>query len=73
MEKKDYIDASMVEKSLANTPQITFEVTDACNLNCVYCGYGKLYSDYDNRENKMLKLDSATMFLDYMKIGRAHV
>ena len=66
MEKKDYIDASMVEKSLANTPQITFEVTDACNLNCVYCGYGKLYSDYDNRENKMLKLDSATMFLDYM-------
>ncbi|MBQ8959313.1 MAG: hypothetical protein IJ057_13575 [Bacteroidales bacterium] len=32
---------------MANTPQITFEVTDACNLCCEYCAYGKLYAGYD--------------------------
>lgn len=38
--------------SLANTRQITFEVTDVCNLNCVYCAYGKFYNNYDIRSNK---------------------
>ena len=27
---------------LVNLEQLTFEVTDACNLNCKYCGYGSL-------------------------------
>lgn len=32
-----------------NTPQITFEITECCNLRCLYCGYGKLYTDKDPR------------------------
>jgi len=63
---KEYINRGMIERSLTNTPQITFEVTDACNLNCVYCGYGKLYKDYDKRENKRLDPNKAKIFLDYL-------
>ncbi len=52
--------------SLANTPQITFEITDACNLRCEYCGYGKLYSNYDAREHKMLSTRAAHRLIDYL-------
>ena len=55
MKIKTYISAEIIQRSLTNTPQITFEITDACNFDCVYCGYGKLYLDYDNRENKAIK------------------
>ncbi|MDR1884014.1 MAG: radical SAM peptide maturase [Prevotella sp.] len=56
-----------VMSSLVNTRQITFEVTDACNLKCEYCGYGKFYSDYDKRENRFLPLDHAKRFWNYMR------
>ena len=29
---------------LVNLEQLTFEVTDSCNLKCKYCGYGELYN-----------------------------
>lgn len=67
MKNKEYLDAKIIKQSLANTPQITFEVTDACNLDCVYCGYGKLYGDHDERENKQLGIDKAIRLLDYMQ------
>jgi uncharacterized protein len=63
----EYLTAKDVKASLANTPQITFEVTDACNLNCTYCGYGKFYSDYDARENKKMPHRQAILFLKYLK------
>ena len=66
MEIKQYINTEMIRSGLANTPQITFEVTDACNLSCVYCGYGKLYYDHDNRSDKHLKLEKARIFLEYL-------
>jgi len=65
METKEYINSNMIKCSLVNTPQITFEVTDACNLNCFYCGYGSLYNDYDKRENKKLDVNKALRFLEY--------
>ncbi len=55
---KEYLRAEYIEFFLANTPQITFEVTDACNLKCTYYGgssttdncnadkAGKLFSPY---------------------------
>ncbi len=52
MKNKEYLNAELVKSILANTPQITFEVTDSCNLSYVYCGYGKLYSNHDERTNK---------------------
>ncbi|MDR0865299.1 MAG: radical SAM peptide maturase [Candidatus Symbiothrix sp.] len=61
-----YLSANDVKYHLTNTPQITFEVTDACNLECTYCGYGKFYSDYDARENKRLSPDKAIVLLTYL-------
>ena len=55
-----------IEKKIANLPQITFEVTDACNLKCKYCGYGEFYNDYDERSNKMLDEKKALLLLDYL-------
>jgi uncharacterized protein len=63
---KQYLKANDIKRCLANTPQITFEITDACNLRCEYCGYGKFYSDYDERKNQMLPTEKATRFLDYL-------
>jgi len=36
---------------LSNLKQLTFEVTDACNLRCAYCGY-HVYI-YDDKGNKI--------------------
>jgi uncharacterized protein len=55
-----------VESALANIRQVTFEVTDACNLNCEYCGYGKFYSDYDHRADKKLDVEAAKRAMDYL-------
>lgn len=63
---KEFLKSDDIKKCLANTPQITFEVTDACNLRCEYCGYGKFYSDYDERKNQMLSTEKAINFLDYL-------
>lgn len=40
---KEYLKPDDIRKCLANTPQVTFEVTDACNLRCEYCGYGNFF------------------------------
>lgn len=56
----------MIIKELANTPQITFEITDACNLKCEYCGYGKFYSDYDERKLTNLPPQKAKFLLDFL-------
>jgi len=56
-----------IKKFLCNTPQITFEVTEKCNLNCYYCGYGNLYSNKDIRKNNDLSIDKAIIFLNYIK------
>lgn len=38
------VTAEHVEYQLANLGQITIEMTERCNLNCLYCTYGNLYS-----------------------------
>lgn len=55
-----------IECLLANIRQVTFEVTDRCNMFCAYCGYGSFYNDYDNRENKDLRVDTAIRLLNYL-------
>lgn len=37
------ITPAMVRSSIGNLNQLVFEVTDACNLQCKYCGYRELY------------------------------
>jgi len=63
---KDYIDTGLIANQLRNLRHITFEVTDRCNLNCKYCGYGDFYGNYDTRDEKGLSIEKTTLFLDYI-------
>ena len=64
--EKIYISPNDIKHQLSNLRQLTFEVTDACNLSCKYCAYGELYSDYDRRENKKMSFSVATQLIDYL-------
>jgi uncharacterized protein len=63
---KQHINSNNIISALANLPQLVFEVTDACNLKCKYCGYGEFYDDYDSREDKMLSTQKAIKLIDYL-------
>ncbi|MBN1990535.1 MAG: radical SAM peptide maturase [Bacteroidales bacterium] len=63
---REYIMGTDVQMFLANTPQLTFETTDACNLNCFYCGYGTLYNEYNDRTCNYLSPETAINFLNYI-------
>lgn len=62
----EYIKPEHILNSLANLPQLVFEVTDACNLKCKYCAYGEFYSDFDKREDKKLPVSHAIKLIDYL-------
>ena len=63
----NYLNGNNIAEYLANTPQITFEITERCNLSCVYCGYGKMYSNKYMRKGRELPLDKAITLLQYLK------
>lgn len=52
--------------NLIRLPQLVFEVTDACNLRCKYCGYADLYEGYDMRENLRFPFHKARLIIDYL-------
>lgn len=58
--EKDLLD------NLINLNQLTFEVTDGCNLKCKYCGYGDMYGGYDERKFNYLPVDKAKLIIDYL-------
>lgn len=60
------VDETDVLDSIIQTTQIVFEVTDSCNLNCVYCGYGKLFQVTDNRGHNNLHIENAIKLLKYV-------
>ena len=64
--EKVYITTDDIKHQLANLKQLTFEVTDACNLHCKYCAYGELYNDYDQRENKTISTSASIKLIDYL-------
>jgi uncharacterized protein len=68
MEEKKFaeITSDVVRYNLMNLKQLVFEVTDACNLKCRYCGYSDLYEGYDARENKYLMFEKAKALIDYL-------
>ena len=61
MQKLYHIKANDNFHNLRNLPQLVFEVTDACNLRCKYCGYGNIYEGYDKRENLNFSLYRAAV------------
>lgn len=60
------ITESMIRDSLIHTPQITFETTDFCNLNCTYCPFGELYEGFDERNHKNIDIDFAKKLLRFV-------
>ena len=60
------ITEDVVKSSIGHTQQIVYEITDSCNLNCFYCGYGSMYDFYDKRENQNLNIESAIKLLEYV-------
>lgn len=60
IEKKDVL------YNLKHLSHLVFEVTDACNLRCKYCGYADLYEGYDKRENLMFPFIRAKYIIDYL-------
>jgi uncharacterized protein len=58
--------ADDIKHTLANLRQVTFEITDRCNLACEYCGYGKFYEDYDTRTGKNMDTRTAIRIIDYL-------
>ena len=60
IEKKDVL------YNLKHLSHLVFEVTDACNLRCKYCGYADLYEGYDKRENLMFPFIRAKHIIDYL-------
>lgn len=55
-----------IEYNLIHLPNLVFEVTDACNLRCKYCGYADLYEGYDKRENLKFPFDRAKHIIEYL-------
>lgn len=60
------INHDVIKKNLINLPQLVFEVTDACNLRCKYCGYASLYEGYDTRNNQKMSFEMAKRIIDYL-------
>lgn len=56
-----------IEQSIANTRQVTFEITDDCNLECYYCAYGHFYNNYDRRNSKYMDFHTAKGIVDFIK------
>ena len=52
-----------IKQQVANLTQLVFEVTELCNFDCTYCGYGDLYNDYGIRERKNLTFSQIKPFI----------
>lgn len=62
-----------IEHNLVNLRQLTFEVTDDCNLRCRYCGYGELYYGYDERKAQYMTFEQIRPLMDYLAaMWRSH-
>ena len=61
-----YVTSEDIRRNLVNLTQLVFEVTDDCNLSCVYCAYGNLYCDYDKREKKYMQLRDVRLLIDHL-------
>jgi len=53
-----------IESAFYNVDHVVFEITDACNLKCIYCGYGDMYYDHDARNDQYMKFDTIKCVLD---------
>ena len=54
-----------VEGQLANSWNLTLEVTERCDLDCGYCGYGEYYDQFTGRKNRDMDPGLARTVIDY--------
>ncbi|MEG0518769.1 MAG: radical SAM peptide maturase [Bacteroidales bacterium] len=57
---------TVVRHNILNLKNLVFEVTDACNLRCKYCGFADLYEGYDERKNVFLTFEKAKVLIDHL-------
>ncbi len=62
---KNRLDPSEIEHYIANSYRIVFEVTENCNLNCKYCGYGEYYTTHGVRKNNSIRFETAKTIIDF--------
>lgn len=55
-----------VLNNIVNLKQLVFEVTDACNLKCKYCGFGDMYDGYDKRESMHMSFEKVKLVINYL-------
>lgn len=56
-----------VKELVANISEVTFETTEKCNLQCLYCGYGKFYTHHEKRSEKSMILATAKKVITYLQ------
>lgn len=66
MNNTERITTDTIIYNLINLSQVTFEVTDDCNLQCKYCGYGEMYCGYDKRISKYMNFKDIKPIVDYL-------
>lgn len=54
-----------IEESIANSESIVLEMTEKCNLKCVYCIYGELYNRTPFRKHKNIDIEFALKLIIY--------
>lgn len=64
--KYKLLETEDIKDALINTHQIIFEVTDKCNLDCYYCGYGHFYENHDLRKNQDMSFDAFKTLYNYL-------
>ena len=55
-----------VARALRTTSSIAFELTEACNLRCIYCCYGECYEASKHRSGRHLSPEVANILLRYL-------
>lgn len=61
-----HLNPSHIPDSLSLTKQVCFELTQQCNLACVYCCYGELYHHEGNDHLKELDVKVAFCLIDLL-------
>lgn len=55
-----------IKQNLACLRQLLIEVTDSCNLQCKYCGYGEFYVNHDRRNTRNQTFANVKALINYL-------
>jgi len=61
------VDEGIIKSRLRHLHQIIFEVSQKCNMSCLYCLYGGNYFYQRKKSAKLLSFDTARETIDYIR------